>query len=177
MIFVGGNIVRYAIAYDLFIPGTALKLKDWYSEAVRINTIHLFGVVSFYTIVGFISAFVSSFLLFILRKSDLKRYGWLFMAFVLFFLASPVEFYLIYNDIHLIIAMNSNQIHSFANPDIQNYFIFRLTKLTIPAFLAFLAIITSVIMVVWQPLNKMEINVDNDLTNNKIEDNYNENAT
>ena len=169
IMFIGGNIVRYAVAYDIFIPGTALKLKDWYSEAIRVNTVHLFAVISFYTITGFIVAFVSSLLLFLIRIKDLKRYGWLFMAFILFFLASVVEFYLIYNDIHLIMAMNTHQIHSFTNLDIQNYFMFRLKKLTIPSALAFLSIITSIILVIWQPLNKFENNTDKEINNKLIE--------
>lgn len=174
--FIGGNIVRYAIAYDLFVPGTELKLKEWYSDAILINTVHLFAVASFYTITGFITAFISSLIIFAIRIKDLKRYGWLFMAFILFFLASLVEFYLIYNDINLILAMNTNQIHSFTNQNIQDFFIFRLTKLTIPATLAFLAIITSIIMVIWQPLDK-EIKQIDDINNTQDLEEKNEITT
>ncbi len=177
ILFVGSNIVRYAIAYDLFIPGTELKLKDWYNDAIRLNVLHLFAVASFYTIAGFISAFLSSLILFILKIKDLKRYGWLFMAFVLFFLATPVEIYLIYNDIHLILILNTNEIHSFANHNIQDFFIYRFTKLTIPATLAFLAIITSIIMAIWQPLNNKEDFLNKDIRKTQIKEDKNETTT
>jgi len=95
-IWIGGTIVRYAIAYDVFVPGTELELKNWYSDTEMVTTVHLFRIAAFYTIFGFCSAFVSVIVLFAYWKKDLKKHGWLFISFVLFFLATPIEFYLIY---------------------------------------------------------------------------------
>ena len=113
ILWIGGNVVRNVIAYDLFIPGTALELKNWYSDETRLTTVSLFRISGFYTIVGFCMAFVSSVVLFVYLRKYLKIKGWFFMALILVFLASPVEFYLMYYDIKIILAFNAMEINSF----------------------------------------------------------------
>lgn len=154
IIWIGGNIVRSAIAYDLFVPGTALELKNWYSDETRLITVSLFRIAGFYTIVGFCMTFVSSAFLCYYLRGIYKSKGWLFMAFVLIFLASPIEFYLMYYDIKIILAFNNEMIKSFNDQIVQDYFIGRYNKLTIPATMSLLASVSAVILTIWRPLDK-----------------------
>jgi len=167
IIWLGGTVTRNAIAFDLFVPGTALTLKNWYSEEMQLTTVSLFRIAGFYTIVGFCMTFVSAIYLFIIYKKEFKSKGWLLMSFVLFFLASPIEFYLMYYDIKIILAFNNMQIDSFHDSIINDFFIARFSKLTIPATLSFLASFTAILLLIWQPLNKKKTNA------NHIEDNLN----
>lgn len=165
IIWLGGTVVRNAIAFDIFVPGTELTLKNWYTDEMRLTTVSLFRVASFYTIVGFCLSFVSAVYLLIQYRKEFKFKGWLLMSFILFFLASPIEFYLIYYDIKIILAFNNLMVKSFNDSIITDYFIARYSKLTIPATLSFLASLTAVLLVIWQPLNKKKIN-DNQIIDN-----------
>ena len=154
IIWLGGTIARNAIAFDIFVPGTELTLKNWYSEEARLTTVSLFRITAFYTIVGFCMAFTASIFLFVQYRKEFKTKGWLLMAFILMFLSSPVEFYLMYYDIKIILAFNNQLINSFNDTIVQDFFVDRFSKLTIPATLSFLAAFTAVLLVIWQPLNK-----------------------
>jgi hypothetical protein len=166
IIWLGGTVARNAIAFDIFVPGTALTLKNWYSEEARLTTVSLFRIAGFYTIVGFCMTFVSSIYLFVIYRKEFKFKGWLLMAFVLFFLASPIEFYLMYYDIKIILAFNNIMVNSFNDSIIHDYFIARYSKLTIPATLSFMASFTAILLLVWQPLNKKKTDTNNSEINN-----------
>ncbi len=74
-------------------------------------------------------------------------------------LASPVEIYLIINDIQLNMALYYDKVTDFSAPAIQKHFVGRFRNVTTATFsgLAFLAAMTCIIYVVWRPLNsKME---------------------
>jgi hypothetical protein len=165
ILWIGGNIVRNAIAYDIFVPGTALELKNWYSDEAKLTTVSLFRTAGFYTITGFCMTFVSSVFLFVYLRKYLKFKGWLFMSLILIFLASPVEFYLMYYDIKIILAFNAQEIRSFNDKVIEKYFIGRYEDLSLPATLSFLASITAVLLAIWKPLDKKYIKEENDLNN------------
>ncbi len=153
IVWLGGGIVRAAVAYDLFVPGTALQLKDWYSDVERVNTIQLYRSGGYYTIYGYGFAFVSAIALCVIYKKQLKKRGWLFMAFVLFFLAAPVEIYLAYLDIKLMLAFNDLAVNHFSDQSVKDYFLYRFENLGIPSALSFLAVATSVLLVIWRPLD------------------------
>jgi hypothetical protein len=165
ILWLGGTVARNAIAFDIFVPGTELTLKNWYTEEMRLTTVSLFRIAGFYTIIGFCMTFVSAIVLFFTYRKEFKFKGWLMMSFILFFLASPIEFYLMYYDIKIILAFNNMLIKSFNDSIITDYFIARYSKLTIPATLSFLATFTAVLLVIWQPLNKKKI-FDNEKKDN-----------
>ncbi len=162
IVWIGGTIVRNAIAFDLFVPGTELELKNWYSEEVQLTTVSLFRIAGFYTIIGFCMTFASSVFLCYYFRKYLKTKGWLFMAFVLIFIASPMEFYLMYYDIKIILAFNNQLVNSFNDKIVQDYFLARYSELTIPATMSFLASIAAVFMVIWRPLDKDLNTIPND---------------
>lgn len=142
------------MAFDLFVPATELSLKNYYSQEVRLHTIHLYSVGSVYTGIAFSIAVICSLLLFFLTKKKLKVNGWLFMSFIMFFLVVVLECYNLYLDIMLGMAISNNEIDSFSSPAIKEYFLFRYYKLGILEPLKYLAIITIIVLIVWKPLNK-----------------------
>jgi hypothetical protein len=154
VIWIGGTLIRFVIAYDIFVPGTELVLKPYYSDDLRVHTIQLFASTSVYTEIGFaVSFFCSIFFLFNWRKK-LKTYGWLFMSLVLFFMSCPVEFYIVYLNINLMYQFLTNQVVMFNDPCVTNYFFTQFRILNQLAPLTFLLAITSMIIVVWKPLDK-----------------------
>jgi len=155
ILWIGGAIARLAIAYDLFLPGTELILKNYYTDIIRLHTVHLFAMTGLYTGVGFSVCLLIALIIFFKSKSILKKQGWLFMAFVLFFLTVPFESYMMYLDIRLNMAFWSGKLLSFNDYNITSYFLIRFSKLGIPSVLSFFAVLTSVVMIIWRPLNKL----------------------
>jgi hypothetical protein len=154
VVWLGGNVVRNAIAYDVFVPGTALEVKNWYSDIEKLSIVSVFRIASFYTIVGYAMTIVSSIALFIMFKKYFKTKGWLLMSFILIFLTIPVELFLIYYDLKIILAFNDQLIKSFEDKIVQDYFIGRFSKLTIPATMSFLSAIAAALIAIWRPLDK-----------------------
>jgi cbb3-type cytochrome oxidase subunit 1 len=156
--WIGGSLIRNIIAFDLFIPATELSLKNYYSNEIRLHTIHLYSVGSVYTGTAFGIALAASCMLFVLLFKRLKQEGWLFMSFVLFFIISIVELYTMYLDIMLGLAIKNSEIYSFSSDPIKNYFLFRYYKLGILEPMKYLGIITIIILAVWKPLSQKSIN-------------------
>lgn len=156
IIWIGGSLLRNIIAFDLFVPATELSLKNYYSQEVRLHTIHLYSVGSVYTGIAFSVAVICSVMLFILTSKRLKENGWLFMSFIMFFLVAVLESYNLYLDIMLGMAISNNEIDGFSSPAIKEYFLFRYYKLGILEPLKYLAILTIIAFIVWKPLNKRQ---------------------
>jgi hypothetical protein len=155
-IWFGGTLLRSAIAFDLFEPSTKLELKSYYSNEIRMHSTYLFATLGIYTDIGYAASFFAAMALFIYWRKNLKTKGWMLMAFILFFITVPVEFLLIYYDIKLSIAIYYDKIKDFANPAIKDYFLARIqnTSIATPTALAFLASITTILYLVWRPLDK-----------------------
>lgn len=150
----GGGIIRNAIAFDLFIPGT-LELKPFLNIQQINYSIRLMGITSYYTIIGYIVSFICAVGIVVLQSSQLKKSGWLFMALVLFFLCSPIEFYQMYLDAKLVYLTNTIDFVSLLQAD-KLLIVFRERfdpKLTAAGFLTFLSYITALLFLAWQPLN------------------------
>ncbi|TAL68025.1 MAG: hypothetical protein EPN82_11530 [Bacteroidetes bacterium] len=157
-IWFGGSIIRSAVAYDLFVPATELTQKNYYSEEQKINTVRLFDIGAIYTDISYCAALLSTILLFIYWRKNLKQRGWLFMAFILIFISAPVELILIYLDIKLSMGLYyGNEIIKFSDKIINDYFIFRYSKMVIPSTMSFLAYVTAIIFVIWRPLDKPKV--------------------
>ena len=154
-IWFGGSVIRAAVAYDIFEPGTALTLKSYYSDMQKMETVRLFAIGALYTDVAYGVALISSIILCAYWRKYLKKRGWLFMAFVLVFITAPIELVLIYLDMELNLGLYfGNELIKFSNNVINNYFMFRFTKMAIPSTMSFLAFITAIIFIVWRPLDK-----------------------
>jgi hypothetical protein len=91
----GGSIVRSAVGIDLFYPNAEMILKSHYTNEIRMHSAYLFATLALYPGVAYIIAFITGLTLFIMLRKYMKREGWLFMAFILFFLASPMELYML----------------------------------------------------------------------------------
>lgn len=152
----GGSIIRTAIAYDLFTPTADMTLKTEYSDAVKMHTVYLYTSTSLYTSVGYMLSFLSIILIIFNQKKEMKKRGWLFMAIILFLIASPVEIYKIYGDIKLSMAIYYDHLNDFNSSIVNHYFIARFKNISIvtASSLASLASITSALYAVWRPLEK-----------------------
>ncbi len=156
-VWLGGTAVRSAIAFDIFVPGDIdLTVKPEYTQKQVIQNIYLFSITSFYTMTGFGAVLLSGLLIIIAYRKNLKRHGWLFMAFVLICLAVPVEVLLAYYDIQLIYLFNYNQSQDLNNIIIKDYFFDRIKNLSVPSGLSALAVLTAVLYLIWKPLVKKE---------------------
>lgn len=168
ILWFGGSVMRSAIAFDIIIPGVQVGVKSSYPVNLLMHSVYNFGMLASYTDFGYIIALIAALYLVIIWRKQLRERGWLFMAFILFFLTVPIEGYLIYMDIKLSIAIYWNNVRDFYNPDIQKFFFERYKSVTITTMsgLAFLSSITSVLYLIWRPLNKTE-NVKHESGNNE----------
>ncbi len=154
IVWLGGSILRAVIAYSIFVPATELELKPDQTDELRMNVVKIYVDTAIYTIVSFVFVFVITLFLLFKFLKHLKIYGWLFMAFVLFFIASPIELYLIFLDIKLILYLNYTKNLSFQSYEVSEFFINRLRKLNIISPLAYLSFFTSIILLIFRPLDK-----------------------
>lgn len=163
IIWLGGSLIRAVVAYSIFVPATELELKKDQTDDVRMQTVKIYADTGIYTTISFGLVFlIVTFLLFKFR-TDLKTRGWLFMSFVLFFMASPVEVYLCYLDIKLMLHVNYSPNLSFKDIQVTELFINRLRNLNIISPLAYLSFFTSIIFILFRPLDKSQkIQEDND---------------
>nr|MDA3843669.1 hypothetical protein [Candidatus Kapabacteria bacterium] len=143
------------------VPGSEMLLKDGFNDTIGLHTVHLFAVTAFYTAAGYSVALLSAIILCFMHRKDLKMHGWMFMAFVMFFLTAPVESYLIYYDVQLNYALNDGTITSFGDPAVREYFIGRFKDLSLPAVISLLAGATSMLILAWRPLDKSTLFVSN----------------
>jgi hypothetical protein len=90
VIWLGGSIIRAALAFDLFIPGT-LTFKPTMTNEAAAQTIRLFGVTAFYTLVSYGVFIVFGAGLWLAARRFWKPFGGVFMAGLLFIIYAPVE--------------------------------------------------------------------------------------
>jgi hypothetical protein len=153
ILWLGGSLVRMSTAYDIYVPFSQMELKADYSDTARLHTVKLFAMGALYTGIGFSSAFFGFVLLGFYLRKQLKQYGWLFMALVLFILSAPWGFYEMYLDIQLNFAIMDKGI-TFDSATINDLFVTRFSKLSFWPVLSYMAAITGVLTLVWRPLNK-----------------------
>lgn len=153
----GGGLVRTAIGFDVFLPGT-LDIKPFLTQEQINYSIRLMGVTAYYTIAGYILSLLSALTLIITSKWKIKQRGWLFMAIFLFFIFSPYELYLSWLDLQLIIRSNSIDFVNLLKDDgLLHLFKQRFHPwMTAVSFLSLLSYITALLFLAWQPLNMNE---------------------
>jgi len=150
IIWLGGSIVRAAIAFDLFIPGT-LTFKPTMSAEAMLQTIRLFGVTAFYTMVSY-GFFVVLGTAFWLSLRGLWRVrGGVFIAGVLFLLYVPVEAIQLYYDIHLVMMIQEGTLALEAGKVLV---VKRISVLSGAPLLAMLGYISAVLVLCMQPLTQ-----------------------
>ncbi len=155
IVWLGGDLVRNSIAYDLFIPSLAeLKLDPTLDEAARTYAVKLFATASFYVNVGFVAAFISSFFVVSRLGKSARKSGWFFMSTVLFYIAAAVNLVLLYLDVNLELAAQFDRYFTFTSEVVRKNFIFRYEKLGAPSWLAFLSALTAIVFLIWKPLDK-----------------------
>ncbi|MBI3259807.1 MAG: hypothetical protein HYZ54_10090 [Ignavibacteriae bacterium] len=155
VLWFGGSVVRMAIGYDLFIPGT-LSIKPFLSPSEINYSIRIFSLAGFYTAVCYAITWLSSVILIIAIRKKLKANGWLFMAFVLFFLASPIELYQMQLDIKLLLFTQNYDFRSLL--DSQQFFELFMQKFTPKlsglGFASIFANGIAFLYCIWQPLKR-----------------------
>lgn len=155
ILWFGGSVVRMAIGYDLFIPGT-LDLKPFLTPSEINYSIRVFTLTGFYTAICYVVAWISIVVLLIMLKKQLKEHGWLFMAFILFLLGSPIELYQIQLDIKLILFTQNTDFRSLlGSPEFFQMFMQKFTpKLSGLGFVSMMANGIAILYCVWQPLKR-----------------------
>jgi len=164
IVWLGGSVIRNAIAFDIFIPGTLIQKPSM--EAISVyNTIRLYSLTAFYTITGYAIVCIGMLFMLFRNISILKKKGWLFMIVALFILAIPAEVYLILFDIELVKTLQSSADNYTINARLSDTF-FR--KFSSDSFasqasaLTMMAYITSLVLFAFRPLDKTDGNVSSD---------------
>ena len=153
VVYLGGSVVRTAIAFEIYIPGSEMILKASYNDALRLHTARLFAVGALYTDIAFILALITTIGLNFSMKGKIKHQGWIFMSFILIYVAAPIELYISYLDLKLNLALWAGVSH-FDSPEIKQFFVARFTKLTVPSAIAFMSVATALMLSVWKPLDR-----------------------
>lgn len=97
ILWIGGSVVRQAIAYDLFVQGTLVFKPELPPDAVA-QTLRLYSNTAIYIWVGYALALLGFVPVFISMFRRWRFYGWLFMAGVLLLMFVPLEAIFIYFD-------------------------------------------------------------------------------
>lgn len=155
-IWLGGSAIRSIIAYSVFEPSATQTMVRNASNDILMQSVYLYSATNVYTFPAYLIAFVSALILLFQFKHILKNEGWLFMSFVLFFLFSPVQLYNGFLDIKLSIAIFWEHTWEFYSKPIQDLFLKRILNVAVSSFngLSFLANLTILVLIVWQPLKK-----------------------
>jgi len=150
IIWLGGSIVRAAIAFDMFIPGT-LTFKPTMSAEAMLQTIRLFGMTAFYTMFSY-GLFVVLGTAYWLSLRGLWRVrGGVFIAGMLFLLYVPVEAVQMYYDIHLVMMIQDGALALEAG---KTLVLKRISVLNGALLLAMLGYISAVLVLCMQPLTR-----------------------
>lgn len=153
--WLGGTIARSAVAYDVFQAGAQVELKQEFDERARYFSARNFSIMSVYTGTSYAAALIASVILAIMWRGRVKERGWLFMAFVLFFLAAPIVLIMNYYDLRLSLAIFWRGAESFDCPEVRAFFVERFTSplLSMLHALSVLMNLTCVLYLVWRPLH------------------------
>jgi hypothetical protein len=155
VIWFGGNIIRYAIAYDVFIPGTLVQKPDFTSEMLS-QTVRIYTLTAFYTIFGYGAACVGVVVYVVQSFALFRTKGWMFMMFVLFVLSMPAEIYLLMTDIDLVMTLRSSADMTKTEPMMVSMFLKRFSPDSLAnqaSTLTMFAYVTGLILMVFKPLD------------------------
>lgn len=153
-VWLGGSLIRLAVAYDIYVPATELAMKTHYTDQLRLHTVRLFGMGALYTDIAYGCAFFAAIMLVILMKGKMKIKGWPVISFTLFLLTVPLEALMIYFDIKLNLAIHNELLTTFNSDIVKDYFISRFTKYNFVSPSAYLCGASSLIFSILRPLDR-----------------------
>jgi hypothetical protein len=152
-IWLGGTIVRAAIAFDLFVPGTLVWKPAMSAEAVM-QTVRMFGITAFYTMVAYAVFIMAGGTLWLLYRQLWKPRGGLLVAGLLFLLYVPIEAAEMYYDVKLVMLIQDGGL-VLANIESGKQLVLkRISVLGGAQLLAMLGYFTALLFLVVQPLRK-----------------------
>jgi len=100
VVWLGGTVIRAAIGYDVFVPGT-IEYKSSMSDAERVATIRLFVSTAAYTGWAFGVASLCVLVLTFTQRAVYARRGWMLMMAILCWLLIPMQGWSFYHDYQL----------------------------------------------------------------------------
>lgn len=153
IIWLGGSIVRAALAFDLFVPGT-LVFKTTMSNDAVLQTIRLCGITAFYTMTSYAIFILFGAILWILHRRLWKLYGAVFIAGVLFLLYVPVESVQMWYDVRLVMMIQNNELHTATLEIAKSLLVKRISVLNGAPLLAMLGYLSAIAVLITQPLTK-----------------------
>lgn len=154
IIWLGGGIVRNAVAFDLFNPGT-LELKQAHTEGMRLQTVRVYALIGGWTSAGFLAAILGGIAVFILERKEWKRRAWIVMSAILFFLIIPIQLWMMWQDYRLWQLFDVWSGMPLAHPaEIVGVFLNRIQDTTASVMngLSFLVALTITLVLIWKPL-------------------------
>lgn len=152
-VWFGGTIARYAVAFDLFIPGSA-ELRP-IEQGAQLQVMRLSSNMLVYCLSAYAVMVCSAIILGIRNRVIFRQRGYLFMAFMLMLLALPAEGFLAYHDWRIDSAFPNRFSIAIPNPDVYlKMFVTRFTNYSIIGFLSLLAHATALVIIAWRPLNR-----------------------
>lgn len=155
VIWFGGSLVRTAIAFDAFVPGT-LVLKSNVSAAARFEALRLYSITGFYTSAAYIVLFTGALIFIFAEKGRFRDRGWLFISLVLFFLFSPVEWYRIYFDARLIQIFADSPASALQDEAFKIFLRLFSPQFSAASILAFFTYFTIVFFLALRPLHRLQ---------------------
>lgn len=157
-IWFGGSVLSTASLFEILDAENGFVLFEKYTDSETFLLIKMQTLEAFYMSLAYAAALISGIAIFILNLDQIKRRGWLFMAAILFFLAAPFEIFTIYHNSLLGIEIFSRGTNHVSDV-IRESYIVRNQNITVRTLssLSFLANLTAIIFMVFQPLNMAEI--------------------
>ncbi len=150
IIWLGGSTVRAAIAFELFIPGT-LTFKPAMSADAVLQTIRLFGITAFYTMVSYGLFAVLGGTLWLMLRRTWKVRGGLFIAGALIALYVPVEAIQMFYDLKLVLLVQDGSLTLDVGKELV---LKRISVLSGAPLLAMLGYFTAVWFLILQPMKR-----------------------
>ncbi|TAE29965.1 MAG: hypothetical protein EAZ92_05385 [Candidatus Kapaibacterium sp.] len=155
IVWLGGTIVRAAIGFDLFVPGTLTFKADMPPDA-QAQTLRLFARASFYTLISYGLVVVLGAWLWLQHKTLWRERGGLFIGGMLVCLYIPIEIWQGYYDILLVKATQYATYKDFPLETAKQLLTKRITILSgAGPFLAMLGYATAVFFLIVQPMRKV----------------------
>ena len=162
VLWLGGSVVRAAICFDLFIPGS-LTVKPDMPPAAQTQILRLFAQTALYSLGGYALALIFGGIWWVSLRRAWRERGGVFVGGALVALYIPVEFWQMYYDARLIQIVQAS--FSFADFPLEEARVLLLRRLTVLGgagpFLSALAYLSALYCFVVQPMTVRRINESN----------------
>jgi hypothetical protein len=156
-LWLGGSLIRTIIAYSVFEPSATATLIRQISNDILMQSVYLFAASTLYTLPAYLISLGAVVYFLVKFKGYFKEEGWLMMSIFLFLIAAPIQLYNAYLDVQLSMHIFWGGNWEFYSEQIQNFFLKRFTSIWQTSFggLSYLANLTILVYLVWQPLKKI----------------------